>query len=83
MSHTKQPDSNASVVDLSVLPNEPYEVEAELTCRYANDRSMGPGAKLKSNKVYLPIGDDRKEILLTIPATSCPAIIGKKLLTDQ
>jgi hypothetical protein len=83
MSHTKQPDLKASVVDLGLLPNEAYEVEAELTCRYADDRSMGPGASLKSNKVYLPTGDDRKEILLTIPATSCPEVSGKKLLTDQ
>jgi hypothetical protein len=83
MSDTKRPDLKASVVDLSVLPNEPYEVEAELTCRYADDRRMGPGVKLKSNKVYLPTGDDRTEILLTIPATSCPAVIGKELLTDQ
>jgi len=83
LSHTSQPDLKASVINLSVLPSEPYEVEAELTCRYADERSMGPGAKLKSNKVYLPPSDDRKEILLTIPATSCPAVSGKKLLTDQ
>jgi len=83
MSHTSQPDLKASVVDLSVLPNEPYEVEAELTCRYADERSVGPGAKLKSNKVLIAPDDDRKEILLTIPATSCPAVNGKKVLTDQ
>jgi len=83
MSHTSRPDFKVSVVDLSVLPKEPYEVEAELTCRYADDRSVGPGAKLKSNRVYFQPGDDRKDILLTIPATSCPVVSGKKLLTDQ
>ena len=74
---------NASVGKMSVLPNEPYELEAGLTCRYADERSVGPGAKLKSNKIYLSPGDGRKEILLTIPATSCPEVSGKKLLTNQ
>jgi hypothetical protein len=83
MADTRQPDLKASIVELSVLPDEPYEVEAELTCRYADERSFGPGAKLKSNKVHLAPGDDQKELLLTIPATSCPAVAGKKLLTDQ
>jgi len=83
MSHTKQPDLSASIVDLSLLPNEPYQVEAQLTCRYADERSVGPGATLKSNKIFLGPGDDRKEILLTIPVVSCPDIRGKKLLNDQ
>jgi hypothetical protein len=83
MSDTSQPDMKASVVDLNVLPNEPYAVEGELTCRYADERSMGPGATLKSNKVYLGPGDDRTELFLTIPATACPEIHGKTLLTDQ
>jgi hypothetical protein len=83
MSHTSQPDLKASVVDLSVLPNEPYDVEAELTCRYADERSVGPGAKLKSNKIHLAAVDERTGILLTIPASSCPEVPGKKLLTDQ
>ena len=83
MSDARQPDLKASIVELSVLPNEPYEVEAELTCRYADERSVGPGAKLKSNKIHLASGDDQKELLLTIPATSCPEVAGRKLLTGQ
>jgi hypothetical protein len=83
MSDTSQPDMKGSVVDLSIVPDEPYEVQATLTCRYADARSIGPGATLKSNKVYLAPGDDRKELLLTIAATACPKIREKRLLTDQ
>jgi hypothetical protein len=83
MSNARQPNLKASTVDLSILPNEPYDVEAELTCRYADEQSVGPGAKLKSNKIRLAPGDDQGELLLTIPATSCPEVPGKKLLTDQ
>lgn len=83
MSDTSQPDLKASILDLSVLPNEPYEVEAELTCRYADERSEGPGARLKSNKVYLEPGDQAKEVVLTMAATACPEIPGKTLVTDQ
>ncbi len=50
MSDARQPDLKASVVELNVLPNEPYDLEAELTCRYADERSVGAGANLKSNK---------------------------------
>jgi len=82
-SNTRQPDLKRSVVDLTVLPNEPYEVDAVLTCRYADEHSIGPGAKLASNKVFLKPGDDRREILLTIPAASCPEVPGKKSLTGQ
>lgn len=78
-----QPNMEASVIKLSVLPNEPYEVEAELTCRYADERSVGPGATLKSNKIGLAPGDGQTELLLTIPATSCPEVPGKKSVTDQ
>jgi len=83
MSHTSQPDMKASVVDLSILPNEPYKVQGELICRYADERSIGPGATLKSNTVYLGRGDNRAELTLTIPATACPEIHGKRRLTDQ
>jgi hypothetical protein len=82
-SDVRHPDLKASVVELNVLPNEPYDVEAILTCQYADERSVGPGAKLKSNKIRLAPGDDQKELLLTIPATSCPVVPGKKLLTDH
>lgn len=76
-------DTRASVGDLKILPNEPYEVQAELTCRYADERSVGPGATLKSNRVYLTPEDGRTELTLTIPATTCPVIQGKTLVTDQ
>lgn len=83
MSDTKQPDLKASIVDLSVLPNEPYEVEAELTCRYADERSVGPGARLQSNKFYLEPKEPRTEVILTMPTTACPEMSGKTLVTDQ
>jgi hypothetical protein len=83
MSDAKQPDLKASIVDLGVLPNEPYEVEAELTCRYADERSEGPGVRLQSNKFYLEPKDQRTEIILTMPTTACPEISGKTLVTDQ
>jgi hypothetical protein len=80
----RQPELKASIIELSVLPNEPYEVAAELTCRYAGGLILSaPGSKLKSNKIYLAPGDDQKELLLTIPATSCPELPGKTLLTDR
>jgi hypothetical protein len=82
-SRTTQPDTKASVFDLSIVPNEPYEVEAEVICRYWDQRSSGPGAFLRSNTVYLRPGDDRVELLLTIPAMACPQIEGKKLETAQ
>jgi hypothetical protein len=83
MSDANQPDLKASILDLSVLPNEPYEVEAELTCRYADERSEGPGARLQSNKIYLEPKDQRTEVILTMPTTACPEISGKTLVTDQ
>jgi hypothetical protein len=83
LSYTSQPDMKASVVDLSILPNEPYDVEAQLICRYADDRSVGPGKTLKSNKVHLGTGEGRTDIFLAIPATACPEVPGKTLLTDQ
>jgi len=82
MAQKKQPDLKKSVVDLSVLPNESYEVDASLTCRYWDDRSIGPGAKLNSNQVHLKPGDGQTELLLIIPATSCPELPGKKSLHD-
>jgi hypothetical protein len=83
MSHTSQPNRKASVINLSILPNEPYEIEGELICRYADERSMGPGAILKSNKIYLAPGDDRTELFLTMPASACPPVPGKTLLTEK
>ncbi len=43
-SDARQLDLKASLLELTVLPEEPYEVEAELICRYADERSTGPGA---------------------------------------
>jgi hypothetical protein len=83
MSHTSQPDLKASVVDLTVVPDEPYDVEANLTCRYADEKSVGPGKKLKSGRVHLDPGDDQKEIMLKLPVNSCPEVPGKKLITGQ
>jgi hypothetical protein len=83
MSDAKQPNLKASIIELSVLPDEPYDVEAELTCQYSDERSVGPGARLKSNTIHLAPGDDQKELLLTIPTASCPEVNGKKLLTDK
>jgi hypothetical protein len=82
-SDARQLDMKVSVAELSVLPDEPYEVEAELTCVYADERSIGPGATLRSNKIYLKPGDERTELLLTIPGLGCPEIAGKRPLTDQ
>jgi hypothetical protein len=82
-SDARQADLEGSFIELSVLPEEPYEIEAELTCRYADARSEGPGATFKSNKAYLTPGDDQTELLLTIPGTACPEIAGKKLLTNR
>jgi hypothetical protein len=72
-----------SVADLSLLAYERYEVEAKLTCRYSDERSSGPGATFKSNRVYLEPGGDGAELLLTMPTTACPEIPGKTLETDQ
>lgn len=83
MSNANQPDQKASIIDLSLLPNEPYEVEAELICRYADERSEGPGARLKSNKIHLEAEDQRIEVMLTMPGTACPEIPGKTPVTDQ
>lgn len=83
VSDGNQPDEKASIVDLSVVPNEPYEVEAEVICRYADERSEGPGATLQSNKAYLERADHRTEVILTMPTTACPALPGKTLVTDQ
>jgi hypothetical protein len=68
---------NASAGDLKILPNEPYGVQAELTCRYADERSEGPGATLKSNTIYISPDDGRTQLTLTIPARACPLIQGK------
>jgi hypothetical protein len=83
ISDASQSSLKPGVADLSVLSDEPYEVEAELICRYSDARSSGPGAKLESNKVYLAPGDGRTNLVLTIPATACPVIPGKTLENDQ
>jgi hypothetical protein len=72
-SKTRQPDTKASVLDL---------VEAELICRYADERGLGPGAKMQSDEVYLDRGENRPQPFPTIPATDCPWIEGKTPITD-
>ena len=76
-------DARASVGDLKLVPTEAYEVHAELTCRYADGRSEGPGAHFTSNKVYLRPENGQTELTLTIPATACPVIQGKTLVTGR
>jgi len=71
---------DAMVGDLKILPNEPYEVQAELTCTYQDERRLGPGATLKSSKVYITAGDGLTDLTLAIPATSCPAVPGRMLV---
>jgi hypothetical protein len=76
--------SGIGSVELTLLPNEPYEVAAELTCRHAGGQVLSePGAKLRSDKVHVSPRDEKKELLLTIPTASCPNLLGKTLLTDQ
>jgi hypothetical protein len=82
-SDANQPDRKVSLYDLTILPEERYEVEAQLTCVYAYKGGRGPGATLTSNKVYLAPRDDQSEILLTIPGTGCPEITGKERLNGQ
>jgi hypothetical protein len=82
-SDTRQRNLKESVVDLSILPDEPYEVIAELTCRYATANSVGPGAHLRSNPVHVAPNDQQTELILTIPASSCPEVAGKAPVTDN
>jgi hypothetical protein len=82
-SDTRQPNLKESIVDLSILPDEAYDVTAELTCRYATANSVGPGAHLQSNPVHLAPDDQRTELILTIPASSCPEVAGKTRGTDK
>ena len=77
----KQPDLKAAVINLTVLPDEPYQIQASLTCAYAHGQVLRePGATLQSNPVFLAPDDERADILLTLPASSCPEIPGKLLL---
>lgn len=75
-------DAKAQTADLTLVPSEPYEIHAELTCRYADEQSEGPGAELRSNPEYIGAGDGRTALTLTMPAIACPAIEGKTLVTD-
>jgi hypothetical protein len=83
MSNTSQKDMKTSVVDLNILATESYQVQGELICTYADERSIGPGATLKSNTVYVKPGDDQTELFLAIPAGACPEIQGKRIVTEQ
>jgi hypothetical protein len=74
-------DARKTVGDLKLVPTEAYEVHAELTCRYADERSVGPGANFTSNKTDINPEDGHNELTLTIPATACPVIKGKTLVT--
>lgn len=83
MARTQQPDMKTSIVNLSILPNEPYEIGAELICRYFDNRSSGPGATLKSNTVLIGPREDGTELSLTIPGTACPDVPGKTTETER
>jgi hypothetical protein len=84
MAHTQQENLKASVVDLLILPDEPYKVEAKLTCRYAGGNILSaPGAQLESNQIYIDPSDKVSKISLTIPGTACPEISGKTSLTER
>ena len=76
-------DAKANVGDLKLVPTEPYEVHAELTCRYADERSEGPGAIFRSNDVYVKPDDGQQELDMTVPAMACPDIPGKTLAPDR
>jgi hypothetical protein len=82
-SDSRQPNLKESVIDLSILPDEAYDVIAELTCRYATANSVGPGAHLRSNPVHVAPDDQRTDLILTIPASSCPEVAGKTPVTHK
>ncbi len=91
LARTRQPNSKASIVELSLLPNEPYRIAAELTClcfdlqpdSQGRRTIQGPGAALRSDTIHLSPDDVRKELVLTLPASACPEIPGKMLLTER
>lgn len=76
-------DEENSLGHLKLVPTEAYEVHAKLTCQYADARSLGPGAKFTSSKVHLRPGDGQHDLTLMIPATGCPVLKGKTLVTGQ
>ena len=71
------------VVDLSILPNEPYDLEGSLTCQYADDHSLGPGAKLHTNVIHIEPGDGQSDLVLALRADACPEVPGKTLMTKH
>ena len=83
LAYTHQPDARASLVELSLVPNEPYKVYATVPCQYGDERSLGPGSGLKTSPVYLGAKDERTELTLAIPAMGCPKVAGKTVLTEQ
>lgn len=74
-------DTGAGV--LKLLANEPYQVQARLTCRYSDDNSVGPGETLRSSGITLSMRDDPGKVALRFPANTCPAIAGKTLLNGR
>ncbi|HVO99305.1 MAG TPA: hypothetical protein VMT15_14635 [Bryobacteraceae bacterium] len=83
MADAKQPDLKSSVVELTLVAGEAYRIEARLTCRYADEQSVGPGASLHSEGAYLGAKDERAELSLAIPANACPEVQGKTLVTGK
>src|SRR5262249_16775813 len=83
MSNLDWPDRKSSVVDLSILPNESYDVEGSLTCLYADDHSQGPGAKLHTNSIHIEPGDGQSNLVLALREDGCPEVPGKRLTTKH
>jgi hypothetical protein len=83
MADAKQPDQKSSVIELTLIAEEAYRIEARLICRYADDHSVGPGATLHSDETYLGAKDELTEVSLTIPANACPEVAGKTSLTGK
>lgn len=83
LAQTNQRNPKESIIELDLVPGEPYEIEASLICRYVDEKSIGPGATLHADKLYFTGTDERTELTLTIPATRCPEVPGKTSLTDQ
>lgn len=75
--------ATATAGELKLVPNEPYEVQAELICRYSDPRSVGPGATLESDKVHLSAEDRRSELTLVLPVASCPELPGTALVPSK
>ncbi len=76
-------DRRNSIFELSLMPDEPYRIRAELVCYYSHASGMGPGEKLQTVPVDLGAKDERNEITLTLLSNACPVVPGKTLMTEK